>query len=164
VAWAERRQVDESNHTTWFPLFEQLYRQTIYGAREVLLPLHEDGFCVLPWGWAALKKPAAVVEGFPGATVRNHLLKRRVSYKGRTGAHRVAREAIVRAVKSAPVAVPIPDGVAAKAVEDQDGYALDALVLLLGSWISQRLTWAKWKQQLAELDGYGATVEGWFPV
>jgi hypothetical protein len=111
-----------------------------------------------------LKKPAVVVEGFPGAIIRDHLLKQRVSYKGRTGAHKTAREAIIKALKSAPFAIPIPDDVAAKAVEDQEGDALDALVLLLGSWISQRLSVDKWKQQLARLDGCGATVEGWFPV
>jgi hypothetical protein len=164
VAWGQRRQVDESNRTTWFPLFEQLYRQTIYGAREVLLPLYDEGLCILPWGRMEIKKPAVVVEGFPGATVRDHLLKRRVSYKGRTGAHKTAREAIISALRSAPFAIPIPDDVAAKAVEDQDGDALDALVLLLGSWISQRLSVDQWKQQLARLDGCGATVEGWFPV
>jgi hypothetical protein len=163
VAWAQSRQVDESNQTTWFPLFEQLYRQTIYGAREVLPPLYEEGICILPWEWKALKKPVVVVEGFPGAMVRDHLLKRRVSYKGRTGVHKTAREAIIRALKSAPFAIPIPDDVAAKAVEDQDGDTLDALVLLLGSWISQRLSVDKWEQQLTRLSGCGATVEGWFP-
>jgi hypothetical protein len=54
--------------------------------------------------------------------------------------------------------------VAAKGIEDKDGDALDALVLLLGSWISQRLSADKWKQQLDSLDGCGAKVEGWFPV
>lgn len=164
VAWRQLRQVDDSNQTTWFPLFEQLYRQTIYGAREVLLPLYEEGLCILPWGWKALKGTAVVVEGFPGATIRDHLLRRRVSYKGRTGAHKTAREAIVKALKAAPFAIPIPDDIAVKAVEDQDGDALDALVLLLASWISQRLSVDDWKQQLAVLDGRGATVEGWFPA
>jgi hypothetical protein len=164
VAWGQRRAVDESNQTTWFPLFEQLYRQTIYGAREVLQPLYEAGVCVLPWGWTALKEPAIVVEGFPGATIRDHLLKRRVSYKGRTSAHRAAREAIIKALRSLPFAIPIPGDVAAKAVEDQDGDALDALALLLGSWISPRLSADGWKRQFARLDSCGAAVEGWFPV
>jgi hypothetical protein len=88
VAWSQRRQVDERNHTTWFPLFEQLYRQTIYGARDVLHPLHEEGLCILPWEWKALGQPVVVVEGFPGAIIRVHLLKRRVAYKGPTGAHK----------------------------------------------------------------------------
>jgi len=130
----------------------------------VLLPLYLEGSCILPWGWMALRKPTVVVEGFPGATVRDHLLKRRVSYKGRTGAHKTAREAIIRALKSAPIVIPIPEGVADRAVEDQDGDAVDALVLLLSSWISQRLSENTWKLQLAEIDGRGATVEGWFPV
>ena len=115
-------------------------------------------------GMDGAQRAAVVVEGFPGATIRAHLLKRRVSYKGRTGPHKTAREAIIRALKSAPFAIPIPDDVAVRAVEDQDGDAIDALVLLLGSWISQRLSVDKWKQQLARLDGCSATVEGWFPV
>jgi hypothetical protein len=164
VTWGLRRQVDEVVQTTWFPLFEQLYRQTIYGAREVLLPLYNEGLCISPWGCNALEKSSVVVEGFPGATVRDHLMKRRVSYKGSTEAHKAARGAIVKALRSAPFAMPIPDEVAAKAVEDQDGDALDALVLLLAGWISQRLPVDKWQQQLARLDGCGAAIEGWFPV
>lgn len=66
------------------------------------------------------------------------------------GTHKTARKAIIKALKSVPFAIPIPDGVAAKAIEDQDGDALDALVLLLGSWISQRLSLDKWK--------HGATI------
>jgi predicted kinase len=78
--------------------------------------------------------------------------------------HKTAREAIIRALKSVPFAIPIPEEVAAKAVQDQDGDALDALVLLLGSWISQRLSMDKWEQQLTRINGCGAAVEGWFPV
>lgn len=164
ITWAESRQVDRSNRTTWFPLFEQLYRQTIYGAREVLLPLHEKGFCILPWDWKMRHNPVVVVEGFPGAIVRDHLLKQRASYKGRTRMHQIAREAIIRALMSAPFEIPIPDGVAARAIADQEGDALDALVLLLGSWISRRLPMDTWEQQLRRLNGCGASVEGWFPV
>jgi hypothetical protein len=164
LSWAQRRQVDEANQTTWFPLFEQLYRQTIYGAREVLLPLYDEGLCILPWRWTALKNPTVVVEGFPGATVRDHLLKRRVSYKGSTEAHRVARQAIINALKSPPYQLPIPDDVAYQAVADRDGDGLDALVLLLASWISQRLPQETWERQASKLNSQGATVEGWFPI
>ncbi len=82
VSWAMRRQVDERQKTTWFPLFEQLYRQTIYGAREVLLPLYADDVCILPWKASALPASVVVVEGFPGATIRD-VLKLPESYKGR---------------------------------------------------------------------------------
>jgi hypothetical protein len=152
-----------SHKTTWFPLFEQLYRQTIYGPSEVLLPLYDEGVCILPWGWAALTNSAVVVEGFPGATVRDQLLKRRVSYKGSTSAHGLARQAIVRALKSSPFAIPIPDDVAGRAVEDRNGDALDALVLLVSSWISHRLPPHEWGRQLSLLDFAEAAVEGWFP-
>ena len=164
LSWAQPREVDESCQTTWFPLFEQLYRQTIYGAREVLLPLYEEGFCILPWGWTSLKSSRVVVEGFPGAIVRDRLLKRRVSYKGGTEAHRTARQAIIDALRSTPFAIPIPDQVGARAVDDEEGDAVDALVLLLGAWISQRLPQETWKQQCERLDSCGSTVEGWFPT
>jgi hypothetical protein len=156
--------VDESHKTTWFPLFEQLYRQTIYGVREVLLPLHDEGVCILPWGSTALRESAVVVEGFPGATIRDRLLKQRVSYKGSTGAHKTARQAIIKALQTAPFAIPISDNIAAVAVEDNEGDALDALVLLAGSWVATTLSSEKWNQQLARLDRCNATVEGWFPV
>lgn len=78
--------------------------------------------------------------------------------------HKTARQAIIKALKSAPFVLPIPEDLATRAIEDQDGDAVDALVLLLGSWISQRLPGDKWKQQLARLDGCDATIEGWFPI
>lgn len=164
VPWGKRRQVDDDNQTTWFPLFEQLYRQTIYGAREVLLPLDGGGACISPWGCNGLKDSTVVVEGFPGATIRDHLLKRRVSYKGTTSAHRNSRQAILGALKSAPFAIPISDEVGATAVEDQEGDAIDALALILGAWISQRLPTDTWKQRLANLDACAAAVECWFPA
>ena len=46
--------------------------------------------------WMALQKPAVVVEGLPGAMIREYLLKRRVAYKGSKGAYKTAREAIIR--------------------------------------------------------------------
>jgi hypothetical protein len=164
VVWAERRQIDKDNKTTWFPLFEQLYRQTIYGGREVLLPLQSHGVCVMPWGLKALRKSAIVVEGFPGATVTKRLLGRRPSYKGSTYAHRTERQNIINALMFRPFAIPIADEVVSTVVGDQDGDALDALVLLVGSWIAWRLPTKDWEHQLAMLEGNGATVEGWFPI
>jgi hypothetical protein len=164
IAWGERRQVDHAHKTTWFPLFEQLYRQTIYGGSEVLLPLHDQGACVLPWRLNALENSAVVVvEGFPGATISTRLLGRRPSYKGRTNAHRAERENIINAIMSGPFGIPVSDEVVRIAVDDQDGDALDALILLIGSWIAWRLPVKNWEQQLALLEGDGATVEGWFP-
>ena len=165
IAWGERRQVDRDHKTTWFPFFEQLYRQTIYGGSEVLLPLYDQGACVLPWGLNALGKSArVVVEGFPGATISTRLLGRRTSYKGRTNAHRAERENIINAIMSRPFGVQISDDVVRVAVDDQDGDALDALVLLIGSWIAWRLPLKIWEQRLALLESDGATVEGWFPI
>jgi hypothetical protein len=171
VPWATRRRVDIEHHTTWFPLFEQLYRQTIYGAREVLSPLYADQqVCILPWRYNVLPEPrtetlVVVVEGFPGATVATGLLERpRVSYKGRTNAHRIERQNIVEALTSAPFCLPIADEIAQEAVEDEDGDALDALVLLVGSWVAMRLRIDEWQQHCETLRQDNALVEGWFPV
>jgi hypothetical protein len=118
----------------------------------------------MPWAGHKPYASAVVVEGFPGATIRDRLLNRRVSYKGRTSAHKIERQAIVRALKSTPFAIPISDEVAAKAVADAEGDALDALVLLVGSWIAHGLSADEWRQQLAHLNSSNASVEGWFPT
>ena len=39
VSWSQKRNIDRERGTTWFPFFEQLYRQTITGDRDVLYPL-----------------------------------------------------------------------------------------------------------------------------
>lgn len=118
----------------------------------------------MPWGLKALRKSAIVVEGFPGATVTKRLLGRRPSYKGSTYAHRTERQNIINALMFRPFAIPIADEVVSTVVGDQDGDALDALVLLVGSWIAWRLPTKDWEHQLAMLEGNGATVEGWFPI
>jgi len=110
------------------------------------------------------KSAVVVVEGFPGATISTRLLGRRTSYKGRTNAHRAERENIINAIMSRPFGVQISDDVVRVAVDDQDGDALDALVLLIGSWIAWRLPLKIWEQRLALLESDGATVEGWFPI
>ena len=43
VRWSTPREIDDALGTTWFPFFEQLYRQTITGARDVLAPLDRAG-------------------------------------------------------------------------------------------------------------------------
>jgi hypothetical protein len=118
----------------------------------------------LPWGLKTIENPVVVLEGFPNATITTRLLGRRTSYKGRTNAHRTERENIMKAIMLGPFGIPVPDDVVRIAVGNQDGDALDALVLLVGSWGASRLPLKNWEQQLGLLDGSGATVEGWFPV
>ena len=74
VPWSTKRNIDHALRTTWFPFFEQLYRQTIAGGRDVLgavdqagrdrtriLPFHDFG--------AANPRLSVVIEGFPGWTL-----------------------------------------------------------------------------------------------
>jgi hypothetical protein len=164
LSWARRRYIDTANRTTWFPLFEQLYRQTIYGAREVLWSLQGTDICILPWNCHAMHRLTKVVEGFPGATIRDHVFRHHVPYKGAGTPRREARHAIVQALRSTPFSIPISDRVAAQAVADNEGDAVDALALLLGAWISQRLPADTWKLRMNDLESSGAEIEGWFPI
>jgi hypothetical protein len=165
VRWALRREVDIENQTTWFALFEQLYRQTIYGAREVLSPLSGlPGVCLLPWGCRRMSASRVfVTEGFPGITIRRHLLGQKVSYKGSTTKHAGQRKAIVRALQRPPYDFPISAKLSAIAVENQDGDAVDALALLAGSWHARRVPAAVWRKKHDYLASANALIEGWFP-
>ena len=58
---------------------------------------------------------------------------RHASYKGTTPAHKAERQNILNALTSGPFHLPIPEDVARKALDDHDGDALDALVLLVGA-------------------------------
>ncbi len=108
---------------------------------------------------------ARVIEGFPGVTIQQRLLHRNVSYKGTTAAHRNERCNIIEALKSAPYRLPISDSTAATVVDDAEGDALDALVLLVASWCARRLAPQTWQEQFNRLQGHDdALIEGWFPV
>jgi hypothetical protein len=78
--------------------------------------------------------------------------------------HKRERQNIISAINARPFRLPIPDDVADKAVDDEDGDALDALVLIVGRWIARGLSADEWNCQLDGIDCRGATVEGWFPV
>jgi hypothetical protein len=158
VAWSTRRQVDLQWGTTWFPLFEQLYRQTIRGAAEVLYRLrHErrEAVCIYPWDDRGDKR-IFVGEGFPGATVRRQLHLPATGYKGAGDDRREARRRILDAVSQN--GVPIPEQIAEVAINDTEGDGLDALVLLLACRISQGLSDDCWH------NARDRDVEGWFPV
>ena len=50
------------------------------------------------------------------------------------------------------------------ALIDREGDAVDALVLLVSSWIAYLLPQDQWTEELQRLQHSGATVEGWFPI
>ena len=165
VPWSNRRHIDIEHGTTWFPLFEQLYRQTIYGAGQVLLPLSQvdrTEVSVLPWH-ELRGAPAVVVEGFPGMTIRRRLGLPGSGYKGRRNEHKLGRQAILDALMREPYRLPIPANVRQRAIADTEGDAVDALVLLVAAWVSQSLDGDSWRECREDLDDDDRLVEGWFP-
>ncbi len=165
VRWSTRRSVDDEHGTTWFPLFEQLYRQTIYGCGEVLLPLFQQKRSevrVLPWHHLE-DAPVVVTEGFPGITIRGRLNLAGSGYKGSRVEHRHERQRILDALMREPYFLPIPPNVQTRAEEDTEGDAVDALVLLIAAWASQTLDSATWQECRQELENDDRLIEGWFP-
>ena len=73
VAWSTRREIDCGVGTTWFPFFEQLYRQTITGGRDVLRVVADmEQVRILRFDAHAEARGygSVVVEGFPGWTLK----------------------------------------------------------------------------------------------
>lgn len=170
VTWSLRRGVDTQHGTTWFPLFEQLYRQTIYGVGQVLYRLNDtprDQCCVLPWHWNDYTMASSIiVEGFPGVTLRKRLSIPPHGYKRNTADGAIVRTHIVNCVFNliGRESLGNCDHIANRAVADTEGDAVDALVLLLAAWISQAQTAGIWKGQFERLRHDNLLVEGWFPA
>ena len=160
VRWSTRREVDNKLGTRWFPFFEQLYRQTITGARDVLHPLHRtsrDRVRILPFHHyaAANDELSVVIEGFPGATLEQCGLPA-TGYKHSGHDAEDQRRRIVDSLRERGVTVCDAD--ASRAVEDAEGDAIDALVLLHAARNARRRTAAQWSDKV----GGHATIEGWF--
>ena len=163
INWSIRRSVDDEWETTWFPLFEQLYRQTIYGASEVLRPLSCEPslseIVILPWGQVA-KSKTVVLEGFPGVTIRDQLGLPATGYKGLGDDRRNRREEILRALVDWEI--PIAPEDFERAVADTEGDAVDALVLLVACQLSHCLERSAWQTVRQRLNDGDRLVEGWF--
>ena len=160
VRWSIKREIDCEIDTTWFPFFEQLYRQTITGARDVLLPLHHAGrdrTCVLPFHdhAVATDKRSVVIEGFPGTTLRQCGLPA-TGYKHTSREAAEQRWRIVDRLRER--GIPVSDADASRAVRDAEGDAVDALVLLLAALNASRRKAADWSHKI----GVHANIEGWF--
>ncbi len=160
VSWSTRRNVDLAHRTTWFPFFEQLYRQTISGGRDVLRALDEAGrerTRILPFHEHASVNPelSVVVEGFPGWTLEQCGLPR-TGYKRAGVDSEDRRRNIVDALRER--GIPISDADALTAIRDTDGDALDALVLLLAAHVGSRRAPTDWGRRF----GSRADIEGWF--
>ena len=160
VAWSTRRAVDDEVGATWFPFFEQLYRQTITGARDVLSVLADAGAYnvrVLPFDAHADtdQGTAMVIEGFPGWTLKLRGLSA-TGYKRSDAAARRHRVAIVDNLRRG--GLPVSDADACRAVDDAEGDALDALVLLLAAHGASCRTVSEWRRAA---EGHGR-MEGCF--
>ena len=160
VPWSTRRNVDLAHRTTWFPFFEQLYRQTISGGRDVLRALDEAGrerTRILPFHEHAPvnSELSVVVEGFPGWTLEQCGLPR-TGYKRAGFEFEDRRRGIVNALRER--GIPISDADALTAIRDTDGDAVDALVLLLAAYVGSRRTPTEWDRRFASR----ADIEGWF--
>ena len=160
VAWSTRRAVDCTVGATWFPFFEQLYRQTITGARDVLRVLTDAGTDkaqILPFesNTDTSRRGSVVVEGFPGWTLRRCGMAA-VGYKQGHEAARAQRRSIVTHLHG--WGLPISDDDARRAVEDVEGDAVDALVLLLAAHMTSRRKARDWQDAYRE---HGC-MEGWF--
>ena len=159
VPWSTTRKIDQRLGTTWFPFFEQLYRQTITGGRDVLDPLDQAGrdrTRILPFHdhAAANGELSVVIEGFPGHTLTTLDLAR-TGYKHRTLPAQESRARIVNALRER--GVPISDADARTAIKDAEGDAVDALVLLHAARDASLRTAAEWAAV-----GPDASIEGWF--
>ena len=160
IPWSTKRRVDNETSTTWFPFFEQLYRQTITGARDVLRLLDEAGrHAALVPPFHEFRKPndqvSTVIEGFPGWTLRQCKLPSR-EYKGSKRKSRQLRERIIHALRQS--GMPISDPDLCRAIHDTQGDAVDALVLLHAARRASRRTAADWRNKV----GPQASIEGWF--
>lgn len=159
VHWATKREIDQRLGTTWFPFFEQLYRQTITGGRDVLSPLSQanrNRTRILPFHdhAPATNEFSVVVEGFPGATLANCGMPS-TGYKHTGRAAQEQRRLIVDLLIG--LGIPISDTDASRAVHDAEGDAVDALVLLRAAWNASRRL-AEWRDAVGE----HSAIEGWF--
>ena len=102
-----------------------------------------------------------VAEGFPGTTIRECLKLNPTGYKGQGDDRREHRKTILATIQQL---LPIENEVGQLAVDDPEGDALDALVLLIAAWVSSSTLEADWHQQRDELTASGLGMEGWFPV
>lgn len=163
VPWSTKRKIDACTDATWFPFFEQLYRQTITGAREILAPLDAADrrrAVVLPFhgAYVPTAERSVVVEGFPGWTLRGLGLASS-GYKHSTDDAWGRRLVALRALRRR--GMPIGDAACMRAVQDSEGDALDALVLLYAAWCGHRCGREEWGKATGSAPRE-LGIEGWY--
>lgn len=160
VPWSTKREIDAETDATWFPFFEQLYRQTITGARDLLARLNGAGrerTSVWPFHGECVPTPqrSVVVEGFPGWTLRQMGLPS-TGYKHSTDLARDRRATILDALCADGLL--IGDAERRRVLEDSEGDAIDAFVLLRAAWCAQGRAPRDWSLPR----GGSPKIEGWY--
>ena len=119
-----KRATDFAAKTPFSPLNLRLYRQTYYGIRDVLAPLHASGACILPFDEPQNGK-LWLLEICPASLLKRENLY--LSYKGKSDAQRQNREIIAH-----EMAIRVPfswsDEMQTRALDDTEGDALDAIL------------------------------------
>ncbi len=160
--WSALRNIDVQLRTTWFPLFEQLYRQTLTGAHEILGPCsRQPDLAIAPLMPVTGRERTLVVEGFPGGIIRDHLGLVPTGYKKKTALAEAHRRAILAALQDA-LQVDL-EPILERAVADPEGDAVDALVLLLAARRAAEFSPDAWARARADLVAHRRLLEGWFP-
>jgi hypothetical protein len=120
-----RRRADIEARTPMAPMNLRIFKQTWTLMCEVLLPLHAAGVSIVPM--APTASNAMVCEGCPSSVLQRRGWPAR-GYKGSGGPPRQVRHLILQ--KLAGTGLRVPPRIAAEAEEDEEGDALDALLLL----------------------------------
>lgn len=122
----KKRLCDRSAHAPLAPMNLRVFKQTWTVVCEVLLPLVADEVdlpCL-----RSTDAPVSVVESCP-ASVLHRLGESSRGYKGRTDDNQARRKSLVRLLEDEGLVLSPP--IRRRAVEDSEGDALDALLLLL---------------------------------
>ncbi|MCY4582116.1 MAG: hypothetical protein OXE50_04850, partial [Chloroflexi bacterium] len=171
-----RRDIDTERCTTWRPFqrWHYFYRQTMAGARDVLFPmapLELGSVSILPFDVLSGQDGTTVgecveqdcglsvaMEGFPGYTLRTRGLpdKGYKKSKSRPSGDEVKRNHIVESLRDH--GMPISDEDASRAVQNVEGDAVDALVLLDAAKRASGRNLEDWRDRV----GPNADIEGWF--
>ena len=157
--WSIKRKIDIETQA-WFPFFEQLYRQTITGGRDVLFPIDAENrqqVSVLPFHDVCEPtfQQSIVIEGYPKWTLKQMGLPMG-GYKNQKCpeiAHEL-RAKIVSGIRQN--GIPIRDNDIARAVGDIEGDAVDALVLLHAARCSICRKPTEWTKNTWPV------IEGWY--
>ncbi|RYG72374.1 hypothetical protein EON80_04195 [bacterium] len=119
-----KRLTDIEAKTPFSPLNLRLYRQTYYGIRDILAPLHAAGAQILPFD-SPTETKTWLLEICPASLLKREKLY--LSYKGKSEIQRQNRETIISEMSSR-VPFTWSDELAERAVADTEGDALDAVL------------------------------------